>query len=61
MLLILYLDDNDAEQSLTVTIGSRLADGSGRYVRLEDDETIYFLPTDLLDPLMSIAVNGLEG
>ncbi len=61
VLVIRYFDDNNAEQSLTITIGSRLADGSGRYVRLEDDETIYFLPTDLLDPLMSIAANGLEG
>ena len=51
----------ESEQTLALTIGSRLADGSGRYVRLGDDSTIYFLPTETLDPLVPVAVNGLEG
>jgi len=50
---------NGAEHSLTLTIGARLPDGSGRYVRLGEDPTIYFLPTELLDPLMRLAMEGL--
>ena len=49
------------KETLSFTIGNRLPDGSGRYVRLGDDTTIYFLPTELLDPLMRVAVEGLEG
>lgn len=48
------------EQTLTLTVGTRLPDGSGRYVRLGDDSTIYSMSTDDLDPLMYIAANGLE-
>ena len=58
---IRYTAGTDSEQALALTIGNRLEDGSGRYVRLGDDPTIYFLPTEALDPLMPVAVNGLEG
>ena len=58
---IRYTTETDAEQTLQLTIGSRLPDETGRYVRLGSDSTIYFLPTELLDPLMAVSVNGLEG
>ena len=58
---IRYTTETDAEQTLTLTIGSRLPNETGRYVRLGSDSTIYFLPTELLDPLMAVSVNGLEG
>ena len=58
---IRYTTETDAEQTLQLTIGSRLPDETGRYVQLGDDSTIYFLPTELLDPLMAVSVNGLEG
>ena len=58
---IRYTTETDAEQTLQLTIGSRLPDETGRYVQLGDDSTIYFLPTELLDPLMRVSVNGLEG
>lgn len=57
---IRYTAENGADQVLSLTVGSRLPDQTGRYVRLGEDSTIYFLPTELLDPLMSIAANGLE-
>ena len=57
---IRYTSESASDQVFALTIGSRLPDKSGRYVRLENDTTIYFLPTELLDPLMSISVNGLE-
>ena len=60
LLTVRYTAGSDSQQTFTLTIGSRLPDGSGRYVRLADDTTIYFLPTELLDPLMPISVNGLE-
>ena len=58
---IRYTTGTDAEQTLQLTIGSRLPDETGRYVQLGDDSTIYFLPTELLDPLMAVSVKGLEG
>ncbi len=58
---IRYTTETAGDQTLGLTIGSRLLDGTGRYIRLEDDPTIYFLPTELLDPLMAVSVNGLEG
>ena len=50
----------DAEQELQLAVGGRLTDGSGRYLRISGDDTIYFLPTELLDPLMHIAAHGLN-
>ena len=51
----------ETDQFMKLTIGTTALDGSGRYVRLEDDSTIYLLPTASLDPLMRVSVNGLEG
>ena len=44
-----------------MTVGGLTLDGAARYVRLNDEKTIYRVPTDLLDPLMVIALSGLEG
>ncbi len=56
-----YTTDTGAEQTLLLTMGNALPDGSGRYTRLGADTTIYLLPTAALDPLMRISANGLEG
>lgn len=55
-----YTGESGEEAHLLLLIANPLPDGSGRYVRIGEDTTIYFLPTELLDPLMRIAVNGLE-
>ncbi|MBQ9331137.1 MAG: DUF4340 domain-containing protein [Oscillibacter sp.] len=55
-----YTDAQGALQTVTLTIGDRLADGTGRYVRLDGGEAIYFLPTALMDPLVPIAINSLD-
>ena len=55
-----YTDENGEEGRLLLTIANPLPDESGRYVRIGEDTTIYYLPTALLDPMMRIAVNGLE-
>lgn len=60
VLTVGYTSDSSNEQTLTITVGSRVTDGSGRYVRINSDETIYLLPTELLDPLMPIASSGLK-
>lgn len=56
-----YVTESGAEQTLELTIGNRVPDKSGRYVRLADGDAIYLLATDLLDPLMRIASGGLDG
>lgn len=56
---ITYTTEGGAQQDLRITVGNRLPDDSGRYIRLGDDTTLFFLPTELLDPLMRIAAEGL--
>ena len=56
---VTYATEGGAQQQLHITVGSRLPDGSGRYIRQGDDTTLFFLPTELLDPLMRIAAEGL--
>ena len=56
-----YMGSSDTEQTLQIQVGTRLTDGSGRYIRVNSDDTIYFLPTERLDPLMAIAAGGLNG
>ena len=53
--------ESGSEQSLELTVGNRVPDQSGRYTRMGSDSSLYLLETDLLDPLMSIAANGLDG
>jgi len=60
-LTVTYASDDGAEKALYLVVGNRLPDGSGRYVRLAESTTIYFLPTELLDPLMRLSAEGLEG
>lgn len=59
-LKVFYTTASGADQTLTLTIGQPLLDGSGRYVWMDDDATIYHLPTAALDPLMRVSVSGLE-
>ncbi|MDD3346093.1 DUF4340 domain-containing protein [Oscillibacter sp.] len=47
------------EETLRLTVGNPLPDGSGRYVRVGEDPSIYLLETAALDPLMRIAASGL--
>ena len=59
-LTVNYASPTGTEESLTLTVGNTVLDGSGRYVRLDGISTIYSLPTAALDPLMRVAVNGLD-
>lgn len=55
-----YLNESGEEAHLLLLVGNPLPDASGRYVRIGEDTTLYFLPTELLDPMLPIAVHGLE-
>lgn len=57
---ISYLAEDGSEQLLELWLGNPLPDGSGRYVRLGDEPTVYLMTTDLLDPLMRVAAEGLN-
>lgn len=59
VLTVTYLADKNSEQTLKIQVGTHVTDGNGRYIRVNSDSTIYFLPTELLDPLMSISTKGL--
>lgn len=56
-----FLTEGGAEQTLKLTVGNLLPDGTGRYVRYGDeDPSLYRLPNDLLEALLAIAAAGLE-
>ena len=55
-----YTSNTGSDETLSLTIGAQVLDGSGRYVWLGDSTTIYSLPTAALDPLMRVAANGLD-
>ena len=58
---IVYRTEGGAEQSFSLTAGAQSLDGSGRYVRLGGDSTIYEMTADSLTDLLAIAAGGLEG
>ena len=47
-----------SEQTVTLTVGAAM--DSDRCVRLNDSETIYLLSGEFLDPMLTVAKNGLE-
>lgn len=61
LILTYTQEDSEEEGSLMVSIGEPDLSGTGRYVRIGSDSTIYLLPTAALDPLMRVSVYGLEG
>lgn len=48
----------DEDQLLTLEIGSQTLDGSGYYVRVNDDTTIYSIDTYTLEPIITAAQQG---
>lgn len=52
---------NGADQTFTLTVGARMPDESGRYVRLGEDGAIYALATGSIDAVMTISVAGMRG
>jgi len=47
-------------QTLRMTVGNPLPNGSGYYVRLDDSPTIYQVPATALNTLLDLAENGLD-
>lgn len=58
---ITYTTEAGTDGELTFSVGARLPDKSGRYVQLNGESTIFLMETDMLDPLMRVASDGLEG
>ncbi len=52
---------NGADQTFTLSVGARMPDQSGRYVRLGEDGAIYAMATDSIDAVMTISVAGMRG
>lgn len=47
-----------SEQTLTLTVGASME--NDRCVRLNDSETVYLMSGELLDPMLTVADNGLS-
>lgn len=60
VITVQYTSDASVDETLTLTIGNPVLDGDGRYLRVNDDATVYRMTADKLDMLMKVSVNGLE-
>lgn len=63
VLTVEYTDETGAEQTLTVTVGGVMpsdGDTQNRYVRINDDTTIYEMTDISLNALLTLAQSGLE-
>lgn len=60
VITVKYTGDGNTDATLTLTVGDRVLKGDGRYVRMNDDTTVYRMAADKLDMLMKVSVNGLE-
>lgn len=49
------------DETFTLFVGARMPDGSGRYVRLEEDGAIYAISSDSVDALMVISIGEMWG
>ncbi|MEG1988524.1 MAG: DUF4340 domain-containing protein [Oscillibacter sp.] len=55
-ILVTYRTESGTEQTLTLTFGK--STGTGRYLRINEDSTIYLIATELVDSLLPAAVKG---
>jgi hypothetical protein len=55
-----YKGQGDRVETWTLLIGRQTLDGDGRYVRINDDTTMYRMGADQLDAVMALATNGLD-
>ena len=56
-----YKSTSGADETFVMYIGNQNMDGTGRYVRFDEDNAIYLMELSYLDPLMRLAYQGLEG
>lgn len=56
---VTYQADTGAEQTMTLSIGAKSVDGTGRYVRLGGEDAIYQLSAEAAAPMLTLAQNGL--
>jgi type II secretory pathway pseudopilin PulG len=54
-----YTDEGEKEQTLTLTVGNTTADGTGRFVRINDDTTVYSMASESLTAVLTVADSGL--
>lgn len=53
--VLTYYTDSGTQQTLTLTLGGKSSDGSGRYFRINEDSTIYLAAQDGADALLTAA------
>ena len=61
VLTVNYKGSSGADETFVMYIGIQNIDGTGRYVRFDEDSAIYLMELSYLDPLMRLAYQGLEG
>ena len=60
VLTVNYKGSSGADETFAMYIGKQNIDGTGRYVRFDEDSAIYLMELSYLDPLMRLAYHGLE-
>lgn len=58
-LTVHYTTASGADANFSLSVGNISLDGDHRYVQLDDDSTIFLMASDLLDPLLRIAADGI--
>ena len=49
-----------ADKTFRLQVGASAADGSGYYVRVDEDSTVYTMSADALSALLAVADSGLS-
>lgn len=55
-----YTTEGGAQETFSIVVGNQALSGSGRYVRLGEDTSIFLAPDNCVDSLLAIASAGLE-
>lgn len=55
-----YTTEEGVQETFTLVVGDAAFSGGGRYVRINDDASIYLAPDNCVDALLAIAAGGLE-
>ena len=61
VLTVNYKTSSGAAETFALYIGNQNMDGTGRYVRIGEESAVYLMELSLLDPMMRLAYQGLEG
>lgn len=55
-----YTTESGSQETFSLIVGNQVLSGSGRYVRINDDTSVYLAPENCVDALLAITAGGLD-